>query len=50
MLKYKVALVNLAALYFRLAIFFVVGFVYCSVMFGRYIRASYAERFQERSL
>lgn len=50
MLKYKAALLNVAALYYRLAIFLAVGFVYCSVMFTRYLRTCYAERFQESSL
>ena len=50
MLRYKAALISVGALYYRLAIFLVVGSVYCSVVFVRYLRNSYIERFQETSL
>ena len=50
MLKYKIALLNVGSLYFRLAVFFAVGCIYCSVLFMRYIRNSYIETFQERPM
>ena len=50
MLRYKIALVSVAALYFRITVFIAVGGVYCIVIFIRYLKDSYLEKFNERTL
>ena len=50
MLKYKLALKSLGTLNFHLTIFMIVGIVYCSVLFARFIKASYAGKFRETTL
>ena len=50
MLKYKLALLSVGALYFRLVAFAVVGLIYCTVMLARYLRDSYLQKFHEKPL
>jgi len=50
MLRYKLALISLGTLYFRLAIFAGVGAAYCCMLLLRFVKESYAQKFRETTL